>query len=213
MTPSTSARDLAEQVVARLSPLVDRIEIAGSIRRGVTSPKDIEIVAVPSQVSEDLFGETRYAIQEITDVCWGMGYRVPKAGDRYIQVEQVLESPYTLDLFLVHPPAEWGTLFAIRTGPASWSRELVTRIRGRLWRCQDGHVVDERGQVVPTPEEADFFRTALTPWVPPEQRVQDQAPPRDMAAYHEGVTTAFGKWDPARGTLILPDGRGEGDRV
>lgn len=171
MSPTTSARDVAAKLVARLSPLVDRIEIAGSIRRGAPIPKDIELVAVPSEIADDLWGENvRPALPEIRSVCSTLG-RVTKAGDRYVQVAGVLGSGLTLDLFLVHPPAEWGTIFAIRTGPAAYSQELVTRIRGRLWRCVDGHVVNDRGEVVPTPEEEDFFRAAQTPWVPPEARV------------------------------------------
>lgn len=171
-----NARALAELAIERLSPYVDRAEIAGSIRRGVELPKDIEVVVIPSCISDDLFGdEERFTIREITDACWGMG-RVLKSGTRYVQVDQVLGSPYRLDLFLVHPPAEWGTILAIRTGPAPFSQELVTRIRGRLWRCVDGHVVDDRGKVVPTPEEEDFFHAAQTPWVPPEARVGGWAP-------------------------------------
>lgn len=167
---SASARSLAIKVIDRLSPYVDRAEIAGSLRRGVEFPKDIEVVVIPSCISDDLFGdEERFTTREITDACCGMG-RVLKSGTRYVQVDQVLGSPYRLDLFMVHPPAEWGTIFAIRTGPAPFSQEMVTRIRGRLWRCVDGHVVDDRGKVVPTPEEEDFFRAAGLTWIPPEDR-------------------------------------------
>ena len=41
------ARDLAEALVELLRPACQRIEIAGSIRRGKARPNDIEIVAVP----------------------------------------------------------------------------------------------------------------------------------------------------------------------
>lgn len=160
----------AEEVRRILAPWTTRAEIAGSIRRRKPNPRDIEIVAEPTTVNDGLFGEPRPAIEEIRTTAGRLG-SVVKGGDRYIQVRDVLGSGYTLDLFLVHPPAEWGVILAIRTGPADWSQELVTRIKGRLWRHQDGHVVEEMGRVVPCPTEEDFFRAARTPWREPWERV------------------------------------------
>ena len=51
------AREIAEGVKAKLAPHCERIEIAGSIRRGKPVVGDIEIVCVPHQVQAmDLFG-------------------------------------------------------------------------------------------------------------------------------------------------------------
>ena len=163
------AASIARGCVDALSPLMDRIQIAGSIRRHVPEVKDIEIVAAPKLVPTGLFGEPGYPFDEIRATCERIGH-VTKGGERYIQVADVMDSGMTLDLFLVHPPAEWGTIMAIRTGPAAYSQEAVTRIKGRLWRCQSGWIRDDRGERIPTPEEADFFEAAQMPLLPPEQR-------------------------------------------
>ncbi len=45
------ARNLAERIVTTLSPACERIEIAGSIRRGSSTVGDLEIVAIPAHGS------------------------------------------------------------------------------------------------------------------------------------------------------------------
>jgi len=48
------ARKLAEQMVERLRPACDKIEIAGSVRRGKPEVKDIEIVCLPRDTGNDI---------------------------------------------------------------------------------------------------------------------------------------------------------------
>ena len=168
-TPWEEAARVAEKVLILLSPWTDVAEVAGSIRRRVPEVKDIEIVAIPSTVRHGLFGEDTSSVAEIQETArrWG---RVTKCGGKYIQVEDVLGSGITLDLFLVTPPAEWGTIFAIRTGPAEYSHLAVSRIKGRLWRCEGGRITDREGNHFPTPTEEKFFEAAQLPCLPPEER-------------------------------------------
>jgi DNA polymerase/3'-5' exonuclease PolX len=48
---------IAERVKAELAPYCERIEIAGSVRRRKPQVKDIELVAIPRQVTADRFGD------------------------------------------------------------------------------------------------------------------------------------------------------------
>lgn len=163
------AEEVALEVRRRLVPWTTRAVIAGSIRRHSPEVKDIEIVCEPRMVTDGMFGEERLAVSEIQELVahWGT---TPKLGRKYIQVLDVLGSGIVLDLFLVTPPAEYGAILAIRTGPAAFSRMLVTRIKGRLWSCTEGHVVDHLGRDVPTPTEQDFFDAAQVQWLEPEER-------------------------------------------
>ena len=160
---------VASEVMHRLQPWTSRRVIAGSIRRRQPEVKDIEIVCEPCTVDDGLFGEDRHATAEIRELVqmWGP---TPKRGHKYIQVVDVLGSGITLDLFLVTPPATWGAILAIRTGPAAFSEMLVTRIKGRGWRCMGGHVVDHLGAPIPTPTEEAFFEAANVQWIEPEGR-------------------------------------------
>jgi len=51
----TEAQRIAQIVKSELSPHCERIEIAGSIRRGKPEVKDIEIVAIPKPYDVGLF--------------------------------------------------------------------------------------------------------------------------------------------------------------
>jgi hypothetical protein len=65
--------------------------------------------------------------------------------------------------------SQWGALLAIRTGPADYSRALVTKCKERGLDCVDGRLVARgSGRELATPEEADFIRACgmsyLEPW-------------------------------------------------
>lgn len=164
-----SAEQIGQEVLELLQPWTDGATLAGSIRRRKPYVKDIEIVAMPSEIHDDLFGVARFSTSEIQEIAANWG-RVTKNGARYIQVRDVLGCGVTLDLFLVRPPAEWGTILAIRTGPAAYSQEAVTKIRGRLWKCEAGGVYNDKNLRVPTPTEEDFFQAARMPFLPPWER-------------------------------------------
>lgn len=167
--PHAEAAAVAGQVLRQLEPWCDRLVVAGSIRRGKPEVKDIEIVAAPKLVLDGLFGDTRLAVEELRDAALALGRR-SKAGDKYVQVEDVRGSGITLDLFIVTPPATWGAILAIRTGPAAYSEMLVTRIKGRGYRCEGGRVSDGRGGFIPTDTEEEFFAAAGLEYVEPGER-------------------------------------------
>lgn len=187
------AEIVATTLLSALRPGCERIEIAGSIRRRCATVRDVEIVAVP-RLARDLFGERDGAapteLDAAVDAWIERGYMRPRAprrmGPRFRALELVegvlvadgtralrLPAPVAVDLFLVLPPAQWGAVFAIRTGPWEYSRELVTRCRARGLRCVDGHlerVGATRDPVLATPEERDFIEACGLPYVEPERR-------------------------------------------
>lgn len=192
--PLAQAEAIARTIVDLLRSSCLRIEIAGSIRRRKADVGDVEIVCVPKPrtLERDLFGQpvSGQFLYEIDDTveqlladgvlakrldakgrsAWGMRYK------------RALFNGFPLDLFSVVEPAQWGVLLAIRTGPAEFSRRLVTprfaRADGMLpddCRIQDGglrrwSVETRREALIPTPEEEDLFRAIGQPWLPPEAR-------------------------------------------
>lgn len=79
-----------------------------------------------------------------------------------------------LDLFLVIPPAQWGVLSVIRTGPARFSQQCVTPRTKNGWLPSDCIVRD--GQVfrgekeIRMPEEIDFLKFLGLDWIEPADR-------------------------------------------
>ena len=162
----SDAKKKADHIVNILRPYVERIEIAGSIRRRSATVGDIEIVAVPHvQKSVDLFGNTaevkslfgKDLIKNLFPTA-----NILLNGPR--QKKFVVDGT-TVDFFLVWPPAHFGVMFAIRTGSAEFSHMLVTKKRYGGWlpnhfRIKNGRLQigdGELAEIIPTPNEDDFF--------------------------------------------------------
>lgn len=179
----SQAKALAEALVVELAPYCKCIEIAGSIRRGKEEVKDIEIVAIPKiNVLYDLFSNPYDAVSAVDGILaeWQDERRIDvgKDGPRQKRLWLISEA-IAVDLFLVRPPAQWGVIFALRTGPAEFSKWLATRQpwgalppgvkmeRGALWR---------NGAIVETPTEKSFFEALGLPWVKPSKRRPKRKP-------------------------------------
>lgn len=178
--PLAEAALVATAIVETLRPACERIEIAGSIRRRKPEVSDIELVCVPRLVdgpSVDLFAappkESLLDIFLLDLERSGRLVQHPTSradGERY-KKRWAPRAGMQVDLFIVPPggPAEWGVIFAIRTGPADYSARAVTALHDHGLRSVDGRIL--RGnEVMPCPEEADFFRLAGLPLLPPEER-------------------------------------------
>ena len=164
----------AEMVAQALTPVTQRVVVAGSIRRGSRIPKDIEIVAEPV-MNRDLFGRVGSPVlDELRGVLADLG-RTLRGGPRYRQLT-LYEGGHTLDLFLVYRPSQWGTQLAIRTGPAGLSHLAVANLRRRGMLCRAGRVLGKqptptsRRRTIDTPTEREFFELCGLPAVPPEHR-------------------------------------------
>lgn len=172
--PLARAQKLSDAVRRELEPACVRIEVAGSIRRRRPEVGDIEIVAIPKR-SPSLFDDAGgYSyLEELLDILVGTDRLVRlKSGDKYKQFH-LPKADCCLDLFLCSADT-WGVIFTIRTGPADFSRRLVTqRCKGGLLPSdlcvRDGRIW--RGQAaLETPEERRVFDVAEIKWLEPWER-------------------------------------------
>jgi DNA polymerase/3'-5' exonuclease PolX len=184
------AQEKANQMLEAMRPFCERCEIAGSVRRQKSQPKDIEIVAIPrwTEVPDptDLFGEKMTRINQLyinltfrVDLVWikpGTRDLVPWNIDpkgKYWRgllgkCSSEVGDDVVLDLFLVKPE-NWGIQFAIRTGNAEFSQGLVTRAKRIGYPCIDGYLTDQ-GRRIETREEQDVFDLLNINWVEPHLR-------------------------------------------
>ena len=168
--PYGKALRLARDASEWLRPVVQRLEIAGSLRRRREQVRDIEFVAEP-HFNGDLFGGESPLVKPIRAVLHEMGTWV-KGGERMMQVTDLFgHEGVKLELYLVHPPAQWGSILAIRTGPYQLGEHCMSAMWPRGYQHRRGHAVRiDTAELVPTPEEADFFRLAGVPCLPPPLR-------------------------------------------
>lgn len=181
-------QDAARALRQALRGAVSRAVVVGSVRRGLDEVGDVELLVEPARQTGTLFDERGgaydvEAVQAAFARHVGRG-RVTKRGTRMLQ--GVTADGEKLELWVCRPPATWGTLMAIRTGPADLGKEAVTRIRDRGWRVKGGAVwqpttegnpgaVELSGEdgwwaKRPTPTEAEFFGFAGMPLVPAARR-------------------------------------------
>lgn len=183
------AKAKADLLVEAMLPHVERIEIAGSIRRGCQIVKDIEICAVskiieaPPRIA-DLFGEAEpervdqlhgWALaQERSHVQWiktGTSQIVPwepKAFGRYWRA--LIDKEIKLDLFLT-TREQWGACFLIRTGSKDFSHGVMTFARKHTrFRFNDGSFCNEQLRPLPAFEEVAVFRALDLDYIEPRSR-------------------------------------------
>ncbi len=168
-----AALPIAEAWKTLLCAACDRIEIAGSIRREKDNVGDIEIVCIP-RYQQDMLQRPLLnavtALDHLLDNFESEGIlRKDMGGHRYKRYI-ITEHELQLDLFCT-TPAQWGVIFAIRTGPVEFSKKLVTP----HWQggfLESGYSVREGrvwhgGLMLETPEEKDVFEYTKCDWIDP----------------------------------------------
>ncbi len=183
--PYAEALPVAEELRELLAPACERIVIAGSLRRRKALVSDIELVAEPRyyDAAEGLFDTVRRsALDAVVATLDRREVRLHRRdGSEEVQTRDgnaykaLAYRGLPVDLFLVTPEsgADWGVILTIRTGPADFSRELVTRCRAWGRRVQGGRLY-AYGRYVPCPDEQTFLAELGMPWLEPEERAPER---------------------------------------
>lgn len=194
-----AALSIAQNLIGEIGPGCDRIQIAGSLRRGTRDVKDIEIVAIPNRVQvdeTDMFNEVISSsivssLDTLLDAklisgsfAWEKDEGVKRWGPRYRRLSH-LETGISCDLFLTLEPL-WAYTLTIRTGPAKFSQAIVTLALRRGWHftgctlhlhakirgkpCPQG---EKCAFIKPLGDEPELFNALGLPWCEPAERSAD----------------------------------------
>lgn len=175
------AQEVATKVFHHLKPAMDRLQVAGSIRRMKPVVGDVELVGITSsrdkllKLIEDIGQTIKPSVPGV--IPW-----TPRVDARYIRVR--LDQGINLDLFLARPE-NWGGLLMMRTGSATGPdgnmyNGFVPSMFGRFKRMSGGGRMTDCMPTMPTgeqlwvPEEQDFFDLLEMDFVPPEERVDSR---------------------------------------
>lgn len=195
------ANAIADQIEAELSKHSQQIHRAGSLRRRRPSVKDIEFVLVPEN-KRNLFGTIclESAVDDAT-TAWRLGGRIKEhPRPAWGRKQKRFLVPYawtpgelprwdasgdlaiTCELFIV-PKHSLGYQLAIRTGPADFSRLLVTPRKrggylpndcvaneGRIWQVSLLGERLETPEPIYLPTEEQFFEFLGLRFIPADQR-------------------------------------------
>lgn len=169
--PIDVTKRIADEFLSAVRPFCERAEIAGSIRRGKEKVGDVEIVVAPrTRTVPGLFGPMEE--NALLAFPWGEWGKLERNGERYKRI--MTPEGIAIDVFIVLPPAQFGLIYLIRTGPGEFSQWVVTPRRkgGGLpsyLKVRDG-AIWHGNEIVPTPTEEDVFRVLGIDYIPPSER-------------------------------------------
>ncbi|MCO6007901.1 DNA polymerase/3'-5' exonuclease PolX [Actinoallomurus purpureus] len=152
------ATDLAEEIVAALSPLAGRCAYAGSLRRCRETVGDIDILA-----TADDSGPLMAAFIALPFVTEVIGSGETKTSVRTVKGLQV-------DLRVV-PPEAWGAALQYFTGSKAHNvRTREIAVRAGLKLSEYGLFSVETGELIVSATEEDVYARLGLPWIPPPLR-------------------------------------------
>lgn len=177
------ARRVIEDLVDVLRPVCERVEIAGSVRRGRPEVHDAEVVIIPTPdllpLTDDLiqYGRAQYALYgETRTKRWGQNYR------------GLIFQGMKCELFITNEDS-WGYQFWLRTGPGDANRFIMNwlglkhlhapiRFQGgsgwysRNWQHNGKAWVADDRQRLRIASEEDLFAVLGMPFIPPSERTE-----------------------------------------
>jgi len=166
------ARSLGERVLEVIAPLVERAELAGSIRRRKDVVHDVDIVLIPRTLKLPegipLVSPTRVFPSLIAEKVKGElgGSVVVKAGPVAMQM-RVLGIPVD---FYASTEETWGVNLLRWTGSRAHNIMLCSRARRMGMRLHVSIGLVKGGRVIASRTEEEIFRALDLDWVPPEER-------------------------------------------
>lgn len=176
--PHADMLEMAGAIMANVAPAWGGIKVAGSLRRGVAQAGDIEFVvhARNAELNATLDrwlqeGAIKKRVNKKGNpIAWGDLNRAFVTWDKLRGGRSI-----SVDWFNCNP-ASFGLYFIVRTGPADFSRAMVTsRSKGGLmpdnFKVKNWRVFDlETGEALNTRYELDVFRSYGLPYMPPYDR-------------------------------------------
>jgi len=159
------ATTIAEKVKESLSPYCEKIEIAGSIRRGKPTVNDIDMVLI----------EKPKAVLLLSSLIASMG-RIVLNGDRIKRLWYGdKQSGISIDIYIA-TPYTWSTLLLIRTGSKENNIRLASLAKRKRWHLKangDG-LFNEKGERIAGDTEESIYQALGIPYQEPWERGQDR---------------------------------------
>jgi len=157
------ARAIAERVKDSLTPYCDRIEIAGSIRRGKPTVHDVDIVLIEK-------AEAALVMNRMNSLIATIG-KLELNGSK-IKRLRYAKTNITIDIY-VATATTWGTLLLIRTGSKENNIWLCSLARRRGWhlKANGEGLLDETGNRIAGDTEESVYQALGIPYQEPKDRI------------------------------------------
>ena len=152
------ARSLGERVLEIIEPLVDRAEIAGSVRRNKDLVHDVDIVVIPKTLT--------WPAMVANKIRGELGGTVVKSGPKILQMNVLGRQ---VDLYAATEET-WGVNLLRWTGSKEHNIKLCSRARRMGLKLAVSRGLEKDGEVIASRTEEELFEALGLPWIPPEER-------------------------------------------
>lgn len=169
--PHKTAWTVAKKIVQELSPACERLEIAGSLRRGKATVHDVDIVLLPRSPSDIGFQMSASRLDEILSGLINRGsLSVVRDGDK-IRSFVATKTGIPIDVYVATRDT-WATLLLIRTGSKEHNIQLAQRARklGMKLRASGDGIENQDGELIKIQSEDEIFSLLKLAYLPPEKR-------------------------------------------
>lgn len=187
--PRAVAIEVVKQLHGVLTDCVERISMAGSLRRGKLEVKDAELVYIPKFKSDtpagvrtDFFEAQKPQIINLADRCLdllikdGILAKRKNVNGSEIWGEQNkfaihVQTGLPVDLFST-TQERWFNYLVCRIGPAESNTRIASEAKRKGWKWNPYGVgfTDDQGNIVKVTSQEDVFRLVGLPYLEPQRR-------------------------------------------
>jgi DNA polymerase (family 10) len=159
------ATQIANELVGKLRPLCDRVEVAGSIRRGRANVHDIDIVAIPNEGKLQAAGY--FSRQSLIGSIANSGQPIRNGQ----AIASFVFKDINIDIYWA-THSTWGTLLLIRTGSKQHNIKLCTLAKSRGWQLKASGegLFDPYKRRIAGNDEGGILTALGLPFIPPGDR-------------------------------------------
>jgi DNA polymerase/3'-5' exonuclease PolX len=154
--PAQDTKEFVYKIFCAISPYTSKFKLVGSLGRKEDQVGDIDILVEPTDIPA-----IRAELSKMGT--WKRG------GDRLMVINNVFDSVFQFDLWLSHPPSQWGVAVAIRLNPAPlviYGKKVIDS-KGLT---RGGGTIFNGDQELSIPEEEDWFKLVDLPYVEVTER-------------------------------------------
>jgi DNA polymerase/3'-5' exonuclease PolX len=172
------ALPLAQKVCTALQPYCERIEIAGSIRRGKAEVHDVDVVAIPKAVDMPgglvglaHFTESQVWASLLSVALKKCGVLVAISGSELLRCV-FADTGFQVDIHRARTEI-WGVILLVRTGSRDHNIQLcaLAKSKGLKLSAAEGVVTQEGfGKIIASRSEQEIFDALGLAFVEPQNR-------------------------------------------
>ena len=165
--PARLARNWGDLIVQQLTPLCERVELAGSLRRGKELVGDIDLVLLPRPCHAEA---CRMRIKQATTVEKDGQQNLIVRLSNGVQVDVFFARQPETDLLGNETPGNFGSLLLCRTGSKEHNIFVAERAKRRGWHWDPYQGLFNEAQKLVATGEREILEALDLGWIEPSRR-------------------------------------------